>query len=456
MHFKKQHVFLTSCLVMVLFILPSRLMAQMNVQFADTLNKTLANLKQAYKMNGVASAVVFPDGSTWSSAAGYYGTQSLHTDLLYDIGSNTKSMIAAIILLMEEENKLSIDDTLYTFINPIKHVPYGVTLKQLMNHRSGIFSYTDHPDFLTEINTNESKFWHTDSVLLRFLAPPNFPVGSSWSYSNTNYFLLGKVIEMVDSKPLHAVLKDRLFMPNHMNNTYLDQYDVYTKTKLGAWFGSSTYYDTDFVAFMSCAWAAGAVIATPDDFAFWAHQLFSGQVLNTTSMAKMRVGTQVNKKLTYGLGIFEEDYRGRSYLMHGGTTLQNSEMHYSLDTKFTVALMNIDANFTNETANLQHDLIDLLEALIPSYVGIEESRGQFSIEAYPNPSNTFITLNIPPERRTTYTSVNVYDSMGQLVFQEDLKSEQLTLKKSNFGEGMFFVRIFNGSLLMSSKKILFN
>ncbi|WP_027418187.1 serine hydrolase [Crocinitomix catalasitica] len=429
--------------------------AQMNLTYADTLEATLSSFAYDSDMQGVASAVIFPDGSTWSSAYGHYGDEELHTDLIYDIGSNTKSMISTIILMLEEEGELNISDSLYSFIDFIPNVPYGISLKRLLEQRSGIANYTEHPDFFDTILDDEDFFWHPDSILSNFVSEPEFPVGLYFHYSNTNYLLLGKVIEEVEGLPLNEVLYNRLFEPLDLTNTYLEGYDAYDMTHTGAFFGPGDYEIAAGVALYSSAWSAGAVVSTPENFAGWCHQLFRGDILSESSMIKMRTGTYLGVGSIYGLGIEEERYNGRKYLMHGGNTFQNSDMHYSLESDFSVVSMNLDAGFSDETRALQHALIDVLEFAIEHFAKIEEEKKVLSIELFPNPSNNAISLNLTSHATSNNLLVKVYNTIGKVVYIQPITNQQTILNKSDIGQGLFIVEISSESKILATERIIF-
>lgn len=437
-----------------LFTLP--LQAQMNIELADTLEQTFINFATEKNMN-VSTAVVFPDGSIWSYANGKHGEEDLETNMLYDIGSNTKSMTAAVMLLLEEEGALSIDDTLYHYIDYVPNVPYGITLKQLLEQRSGLANYTEDGDFLNQIiYTNKDHFWHPDTILAKFLAAPTAVAGTKWEYSNTNYLLLGKVIEAVENKPYNEVLKERLFEPNSLNESFLSQYDSYTQTKTGAWWTASDYWEEDMVGLLSGSWAAGGVVATPEDFASWSYQLCSGNILSPSAMEKMLTGTNITDNNHYGLGIETQTFsNGKKYLMHGGTTLQNSEMHYSLDTDFSVVVMNIDQGAYSTTYSLQLALIDVLEYVIPRALSVEENTASFAIKAYPNPSQHEINIQLPETGSHENLSIEAYDATGRLLMRKDCNDTQITLSKSDFGTGMFWINITDNKQILAHEKLTF-
>jgi CubicO group peptidase (beta-lactamase class C family) len=444
--------------LLLLFVLLSQIsLAQMSKFWADTLDQLLMKSATNESMNGIAGSVVFSDGSVWSSAEGFHGNEALSTDFLFDIGSNTKSMVATIILLLEEEGKLSLKDTLYSYLPPIKNVGYGITIEHLLKHRSGVFSYTEHKDFYDEIEADDYKFWHPDTLLSRFLNPPHFKPGAKFRYSNTGYILLGKVIEAIENKPLNEVLKERLFEPYGLENMFLAQYDEYTSTKTGAWLSPSYYYPS-IESFLSAAWAAGGVVSRPEDFAQYAHKLLRGDILNETSMQKMSKGTKLNGGSIYGLGIMKTNYKGHEYLGHGGTTLQNSEMMYSVESDFSLVLINIDNNYYDEVNRVKNDFLELLEYIEENHESLSTEHHQKesnTISAYPNPSLNRMTINIAETNTACQKRIEIRDITGKLVFSNTLVGNQIEVDKQQVGSGLFLLSIIEEGTIVESKRISF-
>ncbi len=434
------------------------LIAQMNVQFADTLEQTLVNFAMDNGMQGVTGAVVFPDGSVWSTAHGNYGNDPLDTDMLYDIGSNTKSMISAVMLMMEDDGLLSIDDTLYHHIGVVDNVPSGITLKQLLSMRSGLSDYTQHPDFIDSVLfNNQSTFWTPDSLLSTFLLPPTGVAGVSFNYSNTNYLLLGKVIEAVEGQPLHTVLYNRLFSPFGLNNMYMDTYDTYTQIKTGAFLGPgvANYWNPNMLyALMSATWAAGGIVSTPEDFATYCRQLFRGDILSQVAFDKMKTGTNFGGGNVYGLGIERIQYNGRPYYIHGGATMQHSEMSYSVESDFSVVVISIDQGFYAETRDLQQELIDILEYAVHNVLSVEE-QVEVKLNAYPNPSHDQILVELPNEITGENTSFEIYNIAGKKVLSGQFDNDQLLFSKSETGEGVFMIQVISDQKVISTQKVVF-
>jgi D-alanyl-D-alanine carboxypeptidase len=148
-----------------------------------------------------------------------YGTTLLGADsppsgdTHFRIASNTKTITAAVIMLLAQEAKLSLDDPVSKYV---PGVPNGdnITIAESLEMRSGLYNYTNDPIISATIDTDPAKVWTPAELLaIAFAHPANFPPGKAYEYNNTNYALLGLVAEKVDGKPLAQVMHDRLSVP---------------------------------------------------------------------------------------------------------------------------------------------------------------------------------------------------------------------------------------------------
>src|SRR5436309_15213044 len=142
-------------------------------------------------------------------------------DTHFRIASNTKTMTAAVIVLLAQEGKLSLDDPVSKYVSG---VPDGdkITIAELLNMRSGLYTYDDDPEFWAVLERDPTKVWSPAEVLaIAFTHPPYFPPGTDFHYSNTNYALLGLIAEKIDGKPLAQIMHDRLFGPLGLKDTTL-------------------------------------------------------------------------------------------------------------------------------------------------------------------------------------------------------------------------------------------
>jgi len=142
-------------------------------------------------------------------------------DTHFRIASNTKTMTAAVIVLLAQQNKLSLDDPVSKYV---PGVPDGdnITITELLNMRSGLYTYDDDPDFWAVLERDPTKVWSPAEVLaIAFKHQPYFAPGTDFHYSNTNYALLGLIAEKIDGKPLASSFQERLFGPLGLKDTLL-------------------------------------------------------------------------------------------------------------------------------------------------------------------------------------------------------------------------------------------
>src|SRR5947208_16228388 len=172
---------------------------------------------------GVVIVLRTPQGEfTVSYGTTLLGATSLPgADTHFRIASNTKTMTAAVIVLLAQEGKLSLDDPVSKYVSG---VPNGdsITIIELLNMRSGLYSYDDDPEFWAILERDPTKIWTPAEVLaIAFTHPPYFPPGADFHYSNTNYALLGLIAEKIEGKPLASCFQGRLFGPLGLKDTML-------------------------------------------------------------------------------------------------------------------------------------------------------------------------------------------------------------------------------------------
>ena len=148
------------------------------------------------------------------------GTKSLPAaDTHFRIASITKTMTSAATLLLAQEGKLSLDDPVTKYV---PGVPNGdnISIAQLLEMRSGLYSFTDAPALTTSLDNDPTRVWKPQQLLdIAFAQPPNFAPGADYEYSNTNYVLLGLIVEKLDGKPIATVFEERFFKPLGMKDT---------------------------------------------------------------------------------------------------------------------------------------------------------------------------------------------------------------------------------------------
>jgi D-alanyl-D-alanine carboxypeptidase len=275
------------------------------------------------------------------------GTTSPRADTHFRVASNTKTMMAAVIVLLVQEGKLRFDDPVSKYV---EGVPNGdnITISELLKMRSGLYNYTSAPELAKSLDHDPTKAWTPEELLaIAFKRPPLFAPGTEYDYCNTNYALLGLIAEKLEGAPLARIFQDRLFGPLGMKHTLLPANtsntipDPYSH---GYLYGSSSYalvdapYPADLQAAAkagtlkpnddtgqnpSYALAAGGIISTADDLAIWMRALVVGKLFDADYQRQWldSLGPQDPSKplgQKYGYGISQITVGPSSVYFHGG------------------------------------------------------------------------------------------------------------------------------------------
>ena len=207
---------------------------------------------------------------------------------VFRIGSLTKQFTAAGVLLLAEQGKLKIDDKLSLYLPDFPRAN-EVTLRDLLNHTSGIHNFTEGP-VIDKISMSGATVQELVADIAGQSPLYDFDPGKGWWYSNSNYALLGAVIEKVSGKSWATFMKSEIFDKLGMTNTAADDAsDVVPGRASGYSLIGGTpgkFRNADFTA-MSVPYAAGALRSTVIDMARWNSALFGGKLLKPESLQKM-------------------------------------------------------------------------------------------------------------------------------------------------------------------------
>jgi D-alanyl-D-alanine carboxypeptidase len=231
----------------------------------------------------------------------------------YEIGSITKQFTAAAIMQLVDAGKISLMASLSTYLPKAPHAS-EVTIAQLLSHTSGIPDYLEGKDVVAAAS-HAATF---DELLARIDGKPLlFPPGTQWSYSNTNYLLLGRVIEMVSGEPYEQYLFDHVLTKVSGSNFSI----MADESKLPN--VASGYADgkPETPLDNSWAWSAGNLVGTVSDMVAWDAALSGGQVVPPSDYAAMTsVQTPPGAKEPYGFGFLVDRYDGQPRIWHNGGT----------------------------------------------------------------------------------------------------------------------------------------
>lgn len=233
-------------------------------------------------------------------------------DDIFQIGSITKQITAAVIMQLQEEGKLSVNDKLSKYFPGFIHGD-KITIENLLTHTSGIYNYTNDEKLMkSDVTKNYSQ---KEMLDIMKAYKPDFEPGIKWNYSNSAYSILGYIIEKVTARPYEKVVRERIFNPLGMKSSGFDFTHLSAPNKSKGYFSLAGGKPVAApVVDSTIAYSAGAVYSTVSDLAKWERAITEGKLLQAASWKS--VFTPYKNKYGYGWNI--DSAYGKAFTSHSG------------------------------------------------------------------------------------------------------------------------------------------
>lgn len=232
-------------------------------------------------------------------------------DVRFRIGSITKQFTAVLVLLLQQDGKLNVNDPVSKYLPDAPASWKHIKLVNLLGHTSGIPDFTDDPRSVTW-----SMSTHTPAEEVNFIRdkPLDFEPGSKFSYSSSNYILLGYILERVTGISYGQLLRERLIIPLGLSNTGMDADDLILHKRASGYLVGIKGLVYARSESMSVPYAAGGMYSTTGDLLKWEHALFGHKVLSDASLKLLTTPG----KGDYGFGLFIVKSKGVTVIFHNG------------------------------------------------------------------------------------------------------------------------------------------
>jgi CubicO group peptidase (beta-lactamase class C family) len=281
-----------------------------------------ASLRAAYPANGPGAFAVAAVGGTIAFAKGYGKANiELHAPFTLDsvvrIASLTKQFTAVAILKLVQDGKLTLDEPLRDAWVDCPGLWCGITIRQLLSHTSGITGDLTplYPQMKTDLSMDQLLSVYANIPLLS-------PQGAVWRYSNVNYWILGKVIEIESGRSYANFVAQRVLVPG-MTRTRYGSHDALIENRAAGYeLGSDGVWVNARYFSATLGYSAGGFVSTPRDMVRWYAALARGDIISRDMLAIALTPSKTNdgKPTGYGLGWYVSDIGGEHVAHHGGST----------------------------------------------------------------------------------------------------------------------------------------
>jgi len=306
------------------------------------------------KGGGVAAVRAGADGEFVLLATGIQpdGTP-LEPDAIVRVGSISKTVVAALVLGLVEEGVVDLDEPLLTYL-PSTPVGANVTVRQLLSHRSGIANYTESPAFRSVV-FGDRDHAITPNDVFGFVGDEDalFEPGSEFSYSNTNYILLGQLVESVSGQSINDELDEEIADSLGLDSMHYDDgtediVDGYTAA------GTRSTGEASYRAVATAAWTAGSLVSSTEDLGVFLDALLMGEIVSEEYVAEMWPTPENDN---YGFGLLVGDQFGVGH--NGSIDGFNSLMQLDPGTgDVLVVVVNNDQRRPSIASQALYDAVD--------------------------------------------------------------------------------------------------
>nr|WP_297787951.1 serine hydrolase [uncultured Allomuricauda sp.] len=369
-----------------------------------------------------------------------------NSDTKYRVGSITKMFTATLIFKAMEENKLSLDETMDNYFPAIENAN-KITVGNLLNHRSGIPSFTKDETFFDYRTEHKSR---EDMLKIVTDYKSKFEPASRNEYSNSNYFLLSQILEKIYDLPYQDLLQEKITMPLVLENTYsggkisINNNESYSYSFSDKW---TEFPETN----LSVALGSGSIVSNPSDLNKFMEALFTEKIITKESLELM-----TTMKDNLGMGIYPFSYKDKKGFGHGGhIDAFHSISIYFPQEKLAVAitsnainyninnlLMDVLKCYYNEPVELPvFESIEITSSELEKYVGVYTGKGPGKFKITLKDNTLYSQLNDGPNDPLVYKGNHTFtnEEVGANFIFEPQKN-QLGLEQSGVADIYMFTK----------------
>lgn len=304
-------------------IVPSIVSAQIVLPSATALAEMDRYIESYMVENNVPGALIAVASRGEIVHSQRYGLANVELDVpvaydsVFEIGSISKQFVTAAVMLLHEEGRIGLDDSIHHYLPYLPSEWLGVTIRQLMTHTSGIPDYEE----IRTYDVYRFRMTPEDVVKIAQSRPMDFKPGTGYYYSNTGYFLLSMIVERIEGHPLGAVLQSRIFDPLNMRQTRMaNPEDIIANRVSGYWVNKNGELINRGATETSSTLGAGGLLSSIHDLSKWDEALYGDEFLSDESKREMWTPVVLPNGVNteYGFGWRVTPYRGLASQSHSG------------------------------------------------------------------------------------------------------------------------------------------
>jgi D-alanyl-D-alanine carboxypeptidase len=347
----------------------------------ESFENRLEELVLQNDLPGINFSIIYPDGDQFDCSAGFADTEKeilLDTEHVMFSGSIGKTYAVAVLMQLFEEGKIDLDARYLSYfpetgwLTRLPNIEL-ITVRQLLEHTSGLPRYIENQSLWDSLYVNPDKVWsYEDRLSFIFDMGPVHDAGDGWAYSDSNYLLIGMLIEEIADSPYYSEVRSRILESLDLQNTYPGITREIKNlpmgySRLGPFFRMpEIVVENGKYAFNpQMEWTGGGFASTTSDLARWANAYFSAKCFSTESLTQITSinpnGKNISNGMSYGMGSFIFDTKYGRMWGHTGFMPGFVSIFGYLPEKSIALALQINCDYASNSKSLERYLEDILE-----------------------------------------------------------------------------------------------
>lgn len=336
------------------------------------------------KIPGITFSILDNRGKIKNYVAGYSDVENkieLTTSNTFLSGSIGKTYAATLVFQLVESGKIELSKNYMEYfpdVDWLTNLPNinDITVEMLLQHTSGLPRYVLKPEIWNALHENPDQVWtYKDRLEVIFNDNPVHEAGKGWAYSDTNYILLGMLIEKVTGERYYDLVRDIILKPSQLSNTYpsnkrfiTNLAQGYSRLPEGFHVPNKTVVDKKYYMNPQLEWTGGGMASTTEDLAKWAKLYYEGKLVSKNNLNKIITpnpnGKNVEGSSSYGMGSFIYNMKHGEAFGHTGFMPGFNSIFIYYPKLGIAAAMNINCDYAVSVLNLNNVIDDLISASI--------------------------------------------------------------------------------------------
>jgi D-alanyl-D-alanine carboxypeptidase len=339
---------------------------------ARKLQEVLDDSRRTTGTPGVSAAVMVDGRLVWTGQSGYADAaqhEPIVAGTLYSLASVTKMFVATMVLRLYEKDDVGLDDPIEAYVPPYMPSTDKVTIRELLGHTSGYDDVEGYPEIIRWLN--DPNFHWTRDIVLRRVKPVHFKPGSKFEYSNTNYVILGAVLERASGATVDGLFNQLIADPLNLEHdadfarlaSYAPRiahgYDVQNNKLVDTFVGA---HDLGIpTGDWGPVWTDGGIVASGAGVARFTDALYGGRILRPATLAQM---LRPGPDKSYGLGTLRMRFNGHTWQGHDGFYSGfTTETYYDFSRRLTITVLTNRTDNNDPAATIWNHLAFAVDAL---------------------------------------------------------------------------------------------